>query len=268
MGRKPWWLALLAVAVTVGCQNSSGSRRTSQPTVPSPNLSANPSAAPGTNGYRSGNPYAPAGTTGWNDRVPPGYVPSRTATPGALPPNPNNPASVTPQYPNSYPEVPGAPGYSPNSSGAPVQQSNYNQPVGPVGNSRGPGTSPAPPAGNSSGVIPTSDVPVRSNATPAVGSRSAGDTSSGSRGGDTVPLPPLPSGSSGSGPSGLSKPNGDAATPTDSYVRTTMPPVPAPPGSASPSPMDPLAVPAPAGSGDTAKPEPVFPSAPPPPPLP
>lgn len=268
MGRKPWWLAMLAVAVTVGCQNSSGSRRTSQPTVPSPNLSANPSAAPSTNGYGSSNPYAPAGTTGWNDRVPPGYVPARTAAPGALPPNPNNPASVSPQLPTSYPAVPGAPGYSPNSSGVPVQQSNYNQPVGPVSNGRAPGTSPAPPPGNSSGAIPTSELPVRSNPAPAVGSRAGSDVSSGSRGGDTVPLPPLPSGSNGSVPSGVTKPNGNAATSADSYIRTTMPPVPAPPGSASPASTEPLAAPAPAEPGEAAKTEPVFPSAPPPPPLP
>jgi hypothetical protein len=285
MGRKPWWLAMMAVSVVLGCQNSSGSRRANPP---APNLSANPNPSPSTSVPRNGNAYPT--TSGWNDRLP-GYTAQPTSVPGTLPPNPNNPAA--PVNPGIYPPVPGNPSSYPAPGGTPIQRSNYNQPTGsaPGANFPRSDASMFPSSASNPRSFSSPDTAGKSGTETVNGNRPSSGSFSASQHADTVPLPPLP-GTSGNGTfsPGMTKPNGDTQMP-DKYVRTTIPMVPPPPasagtaphvggaespGSQSPSgsssrapnnPPESLAVPPPPVPNSSGNAEPVFPSSPPPPPV-
>ncbi len=285
MGRKPWWLAMMAVSVVLGCQNSSGWRGANPP---APNLSANPNPSPSTSVPRNGNAYPTA--SGWNDRLP-GYTAQPTSVPGTLTPNPNSPAAAG----NSgvYPPVPANPSSYPTPGGTPIQRSNYNQP-----NSSAPGAnfprsdSPMfPSSASNPRNFSSPDTSSKPGTETITGNRTSSGSLSGHQQTDTVPLPPLP-GTFGNGTlsQGMTKPNGVTQMP-DKYVRTTIPmvpPLPASadttppvggaenPGSQSPSvsssrtpnnPSESLAVPPPAAPNSNGDVESVFPSSPPPPPV-
>jgi hypothetical protein len=284
MGRKPWWLAMMAVSVVLGCQNSSGSRRANPP---APNLSANPNPSPSTSVPRNGNAYPT--TSGWNDRLP-GYTAQPTSVPGTLPPNPNNPAA--PVNPGVYPPVPGNPSSYPAPGGTPIQRSNYNQPTGSAPGANFPRSDAS--------MFPSSASNVRSFSSPdTAANRAPRRLTEIAQAADRFPPASTPI------PflyrhcrnvwqrnllAGMTKPNGDTQMP-DKYVRTTIPMVPPPPasagtaphvggaespGSQSPSgsssrapnnPPESLAVPPPPVPNSSGNAEPVFPSSPPPPPV-
>jgi len=285
MGRKPWWLAMMAVSVVLGCQNSSGSRRVNPP---APNVFANPNPSASTSVPRNGNAYSTA--SGWNDRLP-GYTAQPSSVPGTLPPNPNGPATLG----NSgvYPPVPSNPSSYPSPGGALNQRSNYNQPTGSAPGANSPRSdSPTPPrSAPNPRDFSSPDTSGKSGTETINGNHAKTGSFSGSQHADTVPLPPLP-GTSGNGSfsPGMTKPNSDAPVP-DKYVRTTIPMVPPPPagadttphvgGSESPgwqspsssssrasnNPSESLTVPPPPVPNGAGNAEPVFPSSPPPPPV-